>query len=166
MPRKKPISVKGDFPKPCYFHILPIGEFLNKPIQDAQIGDVIELAQHQGWRKEKFVLLGKSKVAVNTSYFTQLMKAVYGNNMTWQTLENRWKSELLLDGFNTKTWYHDKVLCLTLQPISGDTYLARLEAMEREEEREKALEYAKSMTEEEIRESIQRGEIPPHKDLL
>lgn len=160
----RPQAVEVAFPRATYMIILPIGVYLNEALQNASIGDLVALKQD--WREERFAVLSKSKVAVNTSYFTQLMRSIYGKRMTWEQLQNIWDGQLLPDGYNAKTWYHDKVLCLTLQPISEEAYLARIEAMEREEERERALEYASNMTESEIRECIQRGEIPPHKDLI
>lgn len=161
---KKPITIKGEFPKAAYLVLVPFGEFLNKQLQEAQNGDVVVL--NRDWRKEKFVLLSIAKIGVNTAYFTQLMRATYGQEMTWQKLSERWDVELLLDGYNSKTWYHDRVLCLSLQPISEEAYNARLEAENRKQQRAEELAYSVTLTLEEIRECIQRGEIPPHKDLL
>lgn len=98
------------------------------------------------WRRDKFVLLRKAKVAVNTSCFTLLLKSIYGEGATWQNLSEEWRARCIVEGLGKEAFDSENVLLLSVKPFVKEEYEAELERIRREEillkkeaEREKML---------------------------
>lgn len=87
----RPINILHPIPKggKTAFAIIPIGMYLNRPLQDAAPNS--EICFWQEWRHEKRVLVRKCKIAVNSPVFTFLAKSLYGERTRIADMIAKWR---------------------------------------------------------------------------
>lgn len=117
---KRPILVQQLVPRPLAhgLAIVPVGLYLNKGLQKAEPGDAIEF--RQSWRRDRRVLVRKAQLPVNSAVFTLLMKAIYGEGMTWKELSGRWEAECIIDGIGAEAFSRDNVLLIEVKEIEDN----------------------------------------------
>ena len=143
---KRPIKLYQLAPKQgqTRFALAPYGRYLNTKLQKAENGSVLEFCVD--WRRDKFMLVRKAKLAVNSSVFSLLLKSIYGEDATWQKLSEEWRAKCVVEGLGSKAFSEDDVLLLEVKPYVKEEYEAELERIRVAEEREKRLEAIKSLT--------------------
>ena len=143
---KRPIKLYQLAPKEMQtmFALVPYGRYLNQKLLNAKSGDLVEFCVD--WRRDKFVLIRKAKLAVNTSAFNLLLKSIYGEDATWQKLSEEWRARCIVEGLGGKAFDEQSVLLLEVKPYVKEEYEAEQEHVRLAEEREKRLEAIKSLT--------------------
>ena len=134
---KRPLKIYQLAPKEMRtrFVLVPYGRYLNAKLQKAENGSILEFCVD--WRKDRFVLIRKAKIAVNTSAFNLLLKSIYGEDATWQKLSEEWKAQCIVEGLGSKAFSEDDVLLLEVKPYVKEEYEAELERIRFAEERER-----------------------------
>ena len=143
---KRPLKIYQLAPKEMQtrFALAPYGRYLNQKLLNAKSGDLVEFCVD--WRRDKFVLIRRAKIAVNTSAFNLLLKSIYGEDATWQKLSEEWRARCVIEGLGSKAFSEDDVLLLEVKPYVKEEYEAELEHIRFAEEREKRLEEIKAGT--------------------
>lgn len=134
---KRPIKLYQLAPKPMQtsFALVPYGKFLNTHLQKATAGQIIDFCVD--WRRDRFILIRKCKLAVNSSVFTLLLKSIYGEDATWQKLSEEWRARCIVEGLGKDAFDPDNALLLSVKPFVKEEYEAELERIRVAEEREK-----------------------------
>lgn len=134
---KRPIKIHQLAPKEAQTRlvIVPYGMYLNKALQRCQNGSILEFVVD--WRRDKFILIRKAKVAVNTSCFTLLLKSIYGEDATWQSVSEMWRAQCIIDGLGKDAFSDSDVLLLEVKPFVKEEYEAEQERIRIAEERER-----------------------------
>ena len=142
---KRPIKIYQLAPKEMQTSlcIVPYGRYLNAKLQKAENGSVLEFCVD--WRRDKFVLIRRAKIAVNTSAFTLLLKSIYGEDATWQKLSEEWRAQCVIEGLGSKAFDEQNVLLLEVKPYVKEEYEAELERIRLAEEREEQLKAIKEL---------------------
>ena len=143
---KRPLKIYQLAPKEMQtcFALAPYGRYLNVQLQKASAGAILDFIVD--WRKDRFVLIRRAKIAVNTSAFNLLLESIYGEDATWQKLSEEWKASCIVEGLGSKAFDEQSVLLLEVKPYIKEEYEAELERIRLAEEREKRLEAIKSLT--------------------
>ena len=143
---KRPLKIYQLAPKEMQtsFVFAPYGRYLNVQLQKASAGQIIDFIVD--WRKDRFVLIRRAKIAVNTSAFNLLLKSIYGEDATWQKLSEGWKAKCIVEGLGSKAFSEDEVLLLSIKPYVKEEYEAEQERIRLAEEREKRLAEIKAGT--------------------
>lgn len=142
---KRPLKIYQLAPKEMQTQlaIVPYGLYLNKALQKAENGSVLEFCVD--WRRDKFVLIRKATLKVNSSCFSLLLKSIYGEDATWQKLSEEWKAQCVIEGLGGKAFSEDEVLLLSIKPYVKEEYEAELERIRAEKEREERLKAIKEL---------------------
>ncbi|MBD5367270.1 MAG: hypothetical protein HDR82_09805 [Bacteroides sp.] len=137
---KRPLKIYQLAPKEMQtrFAIVPYGKFLNTKLQKAENGSVLEFCVD--WRRDKFVLIRKATLKVNSSCFNLLLKSIYGEDATWQKLSEEWRAQCVIDGLGKDAFDPENVLLLEVKPYVKEEYEAEVERIRLTEEREKTRE--------------------------
>lgn len=116
----KPINILHPIPKggKTAFAIIPIGMYLNRPLQGAAPNS--EICFWQDWRHDKRVLVRKCKIAVNSPVFTFLAKSIYGERMTITKLFEQWEAECINEGIGSAGFSRDEALVVEVENINED----------------------------------------------
>lgn len=125
------------------FALAPYGRYLNQKLLNAKSGDLVEFCVD--WRRDKFVLIRKAKLAVNSSCFNLLLKSIYGEDATWQKLSEEWRAQCVIEGLGSKAFDEQNVLLLEVKPYVKEEYEAELERIRLAEEREEQLKAIKEL---------------------
>ena len=143
---KRPLKIYQLAPKEMQtsFALVPYGRYLNTQLQKASAGAILDFIVD--WRRDKFVLIRKAKIAVNTSAFNLLLKSIYGEDATWQKLSEEWKARCVVEGLGNKAFDEQSVLLLEVKPYVKEEYEAEIERIRLAEEREKRLAEIKAGT--------------------
>lgn len=143
---KRPLKIYQLAPKEMQtsFVFAPYGRYLNQKLLNAKSGDLVEFCVD--WRRDKFVLIRRAKIAVNTSAFNLLLKSIYGEDATWQKLSEEWRARCIVEGLGNKAFDEQSVLLLEVKPYVKEEYEAELELIRLAEEREKRLAEIKAGT--------------------
>ena len=143
---KRPLKIYQLAPKEMQtsFALAPYGRYLNAKLQKAENGSVLEFCVD--WRRDKFVLIRRAKIAVNTSAFNLLLKSIYGEDATWQKLSEEWRARCIVEGLGSRAFDEQSVLLLEVKPYVKEEYEAELERIRLAEEREKRLAEIKAGT--------------------
>lgn len=114
---KRVIKINAELPKTVTvtIAIVPFGLYLNKTIQEAQRGSIIEFCDQ--WRKGRYTLLHKRKVAVESVEFARLRTLIYGEYVSTASLFDRWEAEALVNGYGRNAFDKEQVLYLELEKI-------------------------------------------------
>lgn len=142
---KRPLKIYQLAPKEMQtsFALAPYGRYLNVQLQKASAGAILDFIVD--WRKDRFVLIRRAKIAVNTSAFNLLLKSIYGEDATWQKLSEEWRARCVLDGLGNKAFSEDDVLLLEVKPYVKEEYEAEQERIRAEKEREERLKAIKEL---------------------
>lgn len=142
---KRPIKIHQLAPKEAQTRlaIAPYGRYLNTQLQKAAAGQLIDFCVD--WRKDRFILLRKAKVAVNTSCFTLLLKSIYGEDATWQSVSEAWRAQCIVDGLGSHAYDEQNVLLLEVKKFNQEEYDAEIERIRKAEEREERLKAIKEL---------------------
>lgn len=134
---KRPIKIHQLAPKEAQTRlaVAPYGRYLNQKLLNAKSGDLIDFCVD--WRKDRFILIRRAKIAVNTSAFTLLLKSIYGEDATWQKLSEEWKARCIIDGLGKDAFSDSDVLLLEVKPFVKEEYEAEQERIRVAEERER-----------------------------
>lgn len=97
------------------FAIIPIGMYLNRPLQGAAPNS--EICFWQDWRHDKRVLVRKCKIAVNSPVFTFLAKSIYGERMTIAKLFEQWEAECVNEGIGANGFSRDEALVVEVSNL-------------------------------------------------
>lgn len=143
---KRPIKIYQLAPKErqTVLAIVLYGKYLNAQLQKASAGAIIDFIAD--WRKDRFVLIRKATLKVNSSAFTLLLKSIYGDEATWDSVSGQWRSQCVVEGLGAKAFSESDVLLLELKPFDKEEYEAELERIRVAEEREKRLAEIKAGT--------------------
>lgn len=98
------------------FAIIPIGMYLNRPLQGAAPNS--EICFWQDWRHDKRVLVRKCKIAVNSPVFTFLAKSIYGERMTIAKLFEQWEAWAVVEGIGKDGF--DRESCIVIAVSKDD----------------------------------------------
>lgn len=112
--------------------IVPFGRYLNVKLQKASAGDILDFIVN--WRRDRYILIRKATVAVNSSCFTLLLKSIYGEEATWQSISEQWRANCILDGLGASAFDTDNVLLLSVKKFIQEEYDAELERIRLAEE--------------------------------
>lgn len=143
---KRPIKIHQLAPKEAQTSLclVPYGRYLNVQLQKAAAGQIVDFIVD--WRKDRFILIRRAKIAVNTSAFTLLLKYIYGEDATWQSVSEMWKANCIIDGLGKDAFSDSDVLLLEVKKYVKEEYEAEQERIRLAEEREKRLEQIKAGT--------------------
>lgn len=143
---KRPIKIHQLAPKEAQTRlvIVPYGLYLNKALQRCQNGSILEFVVD--WRRDKFILIRKAKVSVNTSCFTLLLKSIYGEDATWQSVSEVWRAQCIVDDLGSHAYDEQNVLLLEVKKFNQKEYDAEIERIRKAEERERTLAEIKNLT--------------------
>lgn len=125
------------------FALVPYGMYLNKALQKAENGSVIEF--RTDWRGDRFILLRKAAVKVNSSVFTLLLKSIYGEDATWRRLAEQWRARCVIEGLGKDAFDPESVLLVELKPFVKEEYEAEQERIRLVEEREERIKAIKEL---------------------
>ena len=150
---KRPLKIYQLAPKEMQtrFALAPYGRYLNKELQRASAGALLDFIVD--WRKDRFVLIRKAKLAVNSSVFSLLLKSIYGEDATWQKLSEEWKARCIVEGLGKDAFDPENVLLLSIKPYVKEEYEAEQERIRLAEEKER------------IRQEVLAGTFR-HKDVI
>lgn len=123
--------------------IVPYGRYLNTQLQRATAGQIIDFIVD--WRKDRFILLRRAKVAVNTSCFTLLLKSIYGEDATWQSVSEQWRANCIVDGLGKSAFDEQSVLLLEVKKYIKEEYEAEQERIRLAVEREERMKAIKGL---------------------
>ncbi|MDE6536067.1 MAG: hypothetical protein K2K82_08695 [Muribaculaceae bacterium] len=134
---KRPIKLYQLAPKEMQtrFALVPYGRYMNVQLQKASAGAILDFIVD--WRKDRFVLIRKATLKVNSSVFSLLLKSIYGEDATWQKLSEEWRAECVIEGLGSKAFSEDDVLLLEVKPYVKEEYEAEQERIRLAEERER-----------------------------
>ena len=143
---KRPLKIYQLAPKEMQtrFALVPYGRYLNQKLLNAKSGDLVEFCVD--WRRDKFVLIRKATLKVNSSVFSLLLKSIYGEDATWQKLSEEWRAQCIVEGLGSRAYDEQSVLLLEVKPYVKEEYEAELERIRLAEEREKRLAEIKAGT--------------------
>lgn len=99
----------------CLLAMLPIGLYCNSRLRNAPSGALLEF--WDGWRHSKYTLVQKCEVPTASSAFTFLCKAIYGNEMKYETLCRKWEADCIVEGLGRNGFDRDKVLVIQVKAI-------------------------------------------------
>lgn len=141
----RPIKIHQLAPKEAQTSlcIVPYGLYLNKALQKAQNGSILEFVVD--WRRDKFILLRKATLKVNSSCFTLLLKSIYGEDATWQSVSEQWRANCIIDGLGKSAFDEQSVLLLEVKKYVKEEYEAEQERIRLAEEREERLKAIKEL---------------------
>lgn len=137
--------------------VIPIGMYLNKALQKAQSGAVIEF--QSSWRKEKWVLRQKVAVKINSPIFTFAMRAIYGQDARMADIIEQWRANCVIEGLGKDAFYDE---CLLIEVGEYDPIKIKAE----QAAKRKAKEEAERQTEREKMIVNARCGVFAHKDIL
>ena len=134
---KRPLKIYQLAPKEMQtsFALAPYGRYLNQKLLNAKSGDLVEFCVY--WRRDKFVLIRKATLKVNSSVFSLLLKSIYGEDATWQKLSEEWRAQCIVEGLGKDAFDPENVLLLSIKPYVKEEYEAELERIRLAEERER-----------------------------
>lgn len=143
---KRPLKIYQLAPKEMQtsFALAPYGRYLNVQLQKASAGAILDFIVD--WRKDRFVLIRKATLKVNSSVFSLLLKSIYGEDATWQKLSEEWRARCIVEGLGSKAFDEQSVLLLEVKPYVKEEYEAEQERIRLAEEREKRLAEIKAGT--------------------
>lgn len=123
--------------------LIPVGMYLNKALQKAQAGTVIEF--QSAWRKDKRVLRQKVTVKIASPIFTFAMRAIYGQDARMADIIEPWRANCIIEGLG-KDAFSDECLLIEVgeydpAKIKAEQVVKRKakEEAQKQVEREKAL---------------------------
>ena len=142
---KRPLKIYQLAPKQMQtsFALVPYGRYLNQKLLNAKSGDLVEFCVD--WRRDKFVLIRKATIKVNSSVFSLLLKSIYGEDATWQKLSEEWRAQCIVEGLGNKAFDEQSVLLLEVKNYVKEEYEAELERIRAEKEREERLKAIKEL---------------------
>lgn len=127
--------------------VIPVGLYLNVPLQKAKPNTVIEF--QSAWRKDKRVLLQKVVVKIASPIFTFAMRAIYGQDARMSDIIEQWRANCIIEGLG-KDAFSDECLLIEIGEYDPTKINAEQEAKrkaqeeaERRAEREKMIENAR-----------------------
>lgn len=132
---KRPLKIYQLAPKEMQTSlcIVPYGRFLNKELQRASAGQIIDFIVD--WRKDRFVLIRKATLKVNSSVFSLFLKSIYGEDATWQSVSEEWRAKCVIEGLGKDAFDPENVLLLEVKPYVKEEYEAEQERIRQAEER-------------------------------
>lgn len=116
----KPINLLHPIPRPSnvMFALVAIGMYCNVELQKAKPGDVVIFHDTQSqWRKEKFTLVRKCKIAVNSAVFSFFAKSLYGDWVRIEDVLERWRGIYEREG---SPFDESECLLIEVKPIKKD----------------------------------------------
>lgn len=113
----KPINILHPTPKggKTAFAIIPIGMYLNRPLQGAAPNS--EICFWQEWRHEKRRIVQITKFRINTPEFTFMLRCVYGERMTIAKLFEQWEAECINEGIGSAGFSRDEALVVEVSNL-------------------------------------------------
>ena len=128
--------------------LIPVGMYLNKALQKAQSGAVIEF--QSAWRKDKRVLRQKVAVKIASPIFTFMARSIYGSEARMADIIEQWRANCIVEGLG-KDAFSDECLLLEVGEYDPAKVKAEQEAQriakeeaEKQAQREKALADARN----------------------
>lgn len=99
MPKSKIPHINHDLPRLAKHRLalVPIGLFMNRELQRAQIGDIV--AFQTEWRIDRAILIRRCRIAVKSSIFAFMAKLIYGEHTRIDDIIRKWENLAILDGF-------------------------------------------------------------------
>lgn len=97
------------------FAIIPIGMYLNRPLQEAAPNS--EICFWQDWRHDKRVLVRKCKVQIKSSVFTFLAQSIYGERMTIAKLFEQWEAWAVVEGIGSTGFSREEALVVEVSNL-------------------------------------------------
>ena len=142
---KRPLKIYQLAPKEMQtcFALVPYGRYLNVQLQKASAGAILDFIVD--WRKDRFVLIRKATLKVNSSVFSLLLKSVYGEDATWQKLSEEWRARCVIEGLGSRAFDTENVLLLEVKNYVKEEYEAEQERIRAEKEREERLKAIKEL---------------------
>ncbi len=137
--------------------VIPIGMYLNVPLQKAKPGAVLSF--EVAWRKDKRVLRQKVAVKINSPFFTFMARSIYGSEARMADIIEQWRANCIIEGLG-KDAFSDECLLIEI----GEYDPAKIKA--EQEAKRKVKEVAEKRAErEKMIEDAKRG-VFTHKDIL
>ena len=100
------------------FAIIPIGMYLNRPLQEAAPNS--EICFWQDWRHEKRRIVQITKFRINTPEFTFILRCVYGERMTIAKLFEQWESLAVVEGYGKEGFSRESCIILQVETINEE----------------------------------------------
>lgn len=123
--------------------LVPVGLYLNVPLQKAKPNVVIEF--QSAWRKDRRVLRQKVAVKINSPIFTFAMRAIYGQDARMDDIIEQWRANCIIEGLG-KDAFGDECLLIEVGEYDAAKIKAEQEAKRRtKEEAEKQAERVKAL---------------------
>lgn len=114
--RVKKINIRHALPSTeRLFAMLPVGLYCNNRLRTARSGTHVDC--WDGRRRKHYTLVQKSEVAVASSAFTFLGKAIYGETFNYNALCSKWEADCIVEGIGRNGFDRDKVLVIELREI-------------------------------------------------
>lgn len=106
MSKRIKVSVKSPSCRYTCDMMFPIGMFVNRELQNAECGEIVHF---DNWRDNKWELIHKRFVNINSSEFTWLKYLIFGYIRTDDLLK-KWNAECILAGKGKNAFDKDRVL--------------------------------------------------------
>lgn len=100
------------------FAIIPIGMYLNRPLQEAAPNS--EICFWQEWRNDKRVLVRKCKVQIKSSVFTFLAQSIYGERTRIADMLAKWEAFAVNEGVGKDGFDRDFALLIEVAQVEED----------------------------------------------
>lgn len=123
--------------------VIPVGMYLNQPLQKAKPGAVIEF--QSAWRKDKRVLQQKVAVKIASPIFTFAMRVVYGQDVRMADIIEQWRANCIIEGLG-KDAFSDECMLIEVGEYDPAKIIAEQEAKRKaKEEADKQVEREKTL---------------------
>lgn len=122
--------------------VIPIGMYLNVPLQKAKPGAVIEF--QSAWRKDKRVLLQKVAVKIASPIFTFAMRAIYGSDTRMADIIEQWRANCIIEGLG-KDAFSDECLLIEVGEYDPAKIKAEQEAKRKAKEEAERIKAIKEL---------------------
>lgn len=122
--------------------LVPVGMYLNIPLQKAKPGAVISF--EVAWRKDKRVLRQKVAVKINSPIFTFAMRAIYGSDVRMTDIIEQWRANCIIEGLG-KDAFGDECLLIEVGEYDPAKIKAEQEAKRKAEEEAERIKAIKEL---------------------
>lgn len=88
---------------------------MNRKIAAARPGAAV--AVRDQWRSEKMTLGGVCRLNIKSPAFSLLMRAIYGEQMTFDALIGAWRRQSVIEGFGKHGFSEEECLLIELRSM-------------------------------------------------
>jgi hypothetical protein len=122
--------------------LIPVGLYLNQPLQKAKPGAVLSF--EVAWRKDKRVLRQKVAVKIASPIFTFMARSIYGSEARMADIIEQWRANCIIEGLG-KDAFSDECLLIEVGEYDPAKIKAEQEAMRKAQEEAERIKAIKEL---------------------